>query len=63
MKVYIIEVISRNVTGRKISQDGFKTFEAAQNWCRNKPEIKELQSGWKFISDDYAYIIHEVLVR
>lgn len=63
MRVYIIEVISRNLTGRKVSQEGFKTFEAAQDWCRNKPRVTEYENGWKFVSDDYEYRIHEVLVR
>lgn len=65
MRVYIIEVISKSdPTVRKISQEGFPTFESAQNWCRKKPEIKEeLQNGWIFVSKDYEYRIHDVLVR
>lgn len=65
MRVYIIEVISNfNSQITKISQEGFKTFEAAQDWCRKKPEIKEeLQNGWIFVSKDYEYRIHDVLVR
>lgn len=63
MRVYIIEVISRNLSGSKISQEGFKTLESAQTWCRNKPGVTEYQNGWKFVSDDYKYRIHDILVR
>ena len=64
MKVYIIEVISNPYAPvSKISQEGFKTFEAAQVWCRNKPGVTEYDNGWEFVSDDYEYRIHEVLVR
>ena len=47
----------------KISQDGFKSFEAARDWCRNKPDIQELDNGWRFIANDYEYRIHDILVR
>lgn len=64
MRVYVIEVISYNPYGTKISQEGFYTLEAAQDWCRKKPEIKEeLQNGWRFIGNDCEYWIHDVLVR
>lgn len=64
MKVYIIEVVSHPFAPvNKISQEGFKTLEDAKNWCRNKPGAKESRNGWKFISDDYEYGIHEVLVK
>lgn len=64
MRIYVIQVIS-NPYGpvSKLSQEGFKTYEAARDWCRNKPNVKELDNGWKFISDDYEYRIHEILVR
>ena len=64
MKVYIVEVISNSSPlSIKISQDGFKSFEAARNWCRNKPDIQELDNGWRFIANDYEYRIHDILVR
>ena len=65
MREYIIETISKSdPTVRKISQEGFPTFESAQDWCRKKPEIKEeLQNGWRFIGNDCGYWIHDVLVR
>ena len=64
MKVYIIQVISNPYAPvSKLSQEGFKTYEAARDWCLNKPGTKEVENGWKFISDDYEYRIHDVLVR
>lgn len=39
MGVYVIEVISYNPYGIKISYEGFYTLEAAQDWCRKKPEF------------------------
>lgn len=30
---------------------------------RHKPGIKELDSSWKFIADNYEYRIYDVLVR
>lgn len=64
MKVYIIEVISNsNPPVSKISQEGFKTFEAARDWCCNKSGIKEeLQNGWRFIADNCEYRIYDILV-
>ena len=58
MRIYIVEIMSRDESFiSKISQEGFKTFEAARDWCRNKPGIlRELQNGWKFIAKDYIYI-------
>ena len=50
----------------KTDQDGeysFLLYEAARDWCLNKPGTKEVENGWKFISDDYEYRIHEILVR
>ena len=65
MKIYIVQVISNfNPLAIRISQEGFKTFEDARDWCRNKPGIKEeLQDGWGFIAEDYEYWIHDILVR
>lgn len=64
MRVYIVQTITNsNPTTSKISQEGFRTFKDARNWCQNKPCIKELDNGWRFIADDYEYMIHEVLVR
>lgn len=65
MKIYIIEVISNSDhSALKISQEGFSTFEAAQDWCRKKPGIKEeLQNGWRFVAEDCEYRIHDILVR
>lgn len=65
MRVYIIEVVSNsNPPVTKISQEGFYTLEAAQDWCRGKHGIKEeLQNGWIFVSKDYEYRIRDVLVR
>ena len=64
MRVYIIQVISNPYAPvSKLNQEGFKTYKAARNWCVNKPGVKEVDNGWKFISDDYEYRIHEVLVK
>lgn len=63
MRVYVIEVISYNPYGTKINQEGFKTFDDARNWCRNKPGVKELDNGWKFIAESCEYWIHDILVR
>ena len=64
MRIYIVEIASDESFISKISQEGFKTFEAARDWCRNKPGIlRELQNGWKFIAEDYIYRIHDILVR
>ena len=63
MKVYIIQVISNpHAPVSKLSQEGFKTYEAARDWCLKKPGTKEVENGWKFISDDYEYRIHKILV-
>lgn len=65
MRIYIVQTITNSKpTISKISQEGFITFDDARNWCRNKPGIKEeLQNGWMFITDDYEYRIHDVIVR
>lgn len=65
MRIYIIESISKSdPLAVKISQEGFRTFDDARNWCRNKPGIKEeLQNGWMFIAEDCEYRIHDILVR
>lgn len=64
MRIYVIQVISNPYAPvSKLSQEGFKTYEAARNWCLNKAGTKEVENGWKFISDDYEYRIHEILVR
>ena len=63
MRIYIVEIVSDESFISKISQEGFKTFEAARDWCRNKPGAIEINNGWAFESDDYEYMIHEVLVR
>lgn len=64
MRVYIVQTITNSKpTISKISQEGFSTFEAAQDWCRKKPGIKEeLQNGWRFVAEDYEYKIHDILV-
>ena len=64
MRIYIVQVVSNPYAPiSKISQEGFKTLEAARDWCRNKHGVTEYENGWKFVSDDYEYRIHEVLVR
>lgn len=65
MRIYIVEIVSdESVFISKVSQEGFRTFEAARDWCRNKPGIlRELQNGWKFIAEDRIYRIHDILVR
>lgn len=65
MKIYIAQVISNlNPLTIRISQEGFRTFEAARDWCRKKPGIKEeLQNGWRFVAEDCEYRIHDILVR
>lgn len=64
MKVYVIEVISlSNPFESKISQEGYFTLKSAQDWCRKKPGAIEINNGWAFESDDYEYMIHEILVR
>lgn len=64
MKIYIVQVISNfNHLAIKISQEGFRTFDDARNWCRNKPGVKELDNGWMFIAEDCEYWIHDILVR
>lgn len=64
MRIYIVQVITKSSpTISKISQEGFKTFDNARSWCRNKPGVKELDNGWGFIADDCEYWIHDILVR
>lgn len=64
MRIYIVQAITNsNPTISKISQEGFRTFEAARDWCRNKPDVRELDNGWRFIGNDCEYWIHDVLVR
>lgn len=64
MRIYIVQAITNsNPTISKISQEGFKTFNDARNWCRNKPGVKELDNGWKFIAEECEYRIHDVIVR
>lgn len=64
MRVYIIQVISNSYAPvSKLSQEGFRTFEAARDWCRNKAGVKELDNGWKFIAKDCEYRINDILVR
>lgn len=64
MIVYIVEVKQKTSQTSKISQDGFKSLESAQNWCRNRANIQEeVNNGRKFIAEDYEYVIHDILVR
>ena len=63
MRIYIVEIVSDESFISKISQAGFRTFDDARNWCRNKPNVKELDNGWRFITDDCEYWIHDILVR
>ena len=65
MKIYIGQVISNlNPLTIRISQEGFRTVEAARDWGRKKPGIKEeLQNGWRFVAEDCEYRIHDILVR
>lgn len=64
MRIYIVQAITNSSpTISKISQEGFKTFDDARSWCRNKPGVKELDNGWRFIADDYEYRIHDIFVR
>lgn len=64
MRIYIVQAITNsNPTISKISQEGFRTFEAARDWCRNKPDVRELDNGWRFIAESCEYWIHDILVR
>lgn len=64
MKVYIVEVVENSSQTSKISQDGFKSFEDAQKWCRSRTHVQvEENNGWKFIAEDYEYVIHDILIR
>ena len=64
MRIYIVQAITNsNPTISKISQEGFKTFDDARNWCRNKLGVKELDNGWGFIAEECEYWIHDILVR
>lgn len=64
MKVYVIEVVTLGLTIKsKISQEGHKTLEDAQDWCRNRRGIIEQTSKYVFCSETHEYIIHEVMIN
>lgn len=64
MKVYIINVVLlANQCISKISQEGYRTLEDAQNWCKNERNATTVNDGWTFESEDYRYVICEVTVR
>ena len=64
MRVYVIEVVTLGLTIKsKISQEGYKTLEDAQEWCRNRKGAVEQTSKYVFCSDTHEYIIHEVSLK
>lgn len=64
MKVYVIEVVTLGLTIKsKISQEGYKTLEKAQEWCRNRKGIIEQTDKYIFCSETHEYIIHEVALK
>ena len=69
MRAYIIEVISNNDPSQiKISQEGYTTLAAAQQWCHSRPGIvkendNEYDNSWIFRSEEYTYKIHDVIIK
>lgn len=64
MKVYVIEVVTLGLTIKsKISQEGYKTLEEAQEWCRNRKGIIKQTGKYVFCSETHEYIIHEVALK
>lgn len=67
MKVYVILVQSRepgNRCGAKVSQQGYKTLEEAQQFCisRSAESITSRRNGYVFQADGTRYEIVEVSI-
>ena len=66
MRVYIIEHQTKDCCGwsGKISQEGYSTLEAAQNFIEKRPGNPQKSSSmWYDVSDTERYLIHDILIK
>lgn len=67
MKVFVVLVSCYEPGihyGSKVSQQGYKTLEEAQSFCRSRSakDINSCRSGWIYWADATRYEIVEVTV-
>lgn len=47
----------------KISSQGYKTLEEAQNFCKSRSDNPEIVgNGWRFMSNETVYTITDIKV-
>ena len=67
MKVYVVLVDDYSPEGHctpKVSQQGYKTLEEAQSFCRSRSadSVTSFRNGWLYWADTTRYEIVEVTV-
>lgn len=67
MKIYVVlvdEYISGVNVTHKVSQQGYKTLEEAQSFCRSRfaERLTSCRSGWVYWADATRYEIVEVSI-
>ncbi|MBR1374282.1 hypothetical protein IJ556_07535 [bacterium] len=67
-RVYIIECENRKTGDKRVSQEGYYDLDDAQRYCESRPETDQssdpkFAKGFRYVSLDYYYTIHEVIIR
>lgn len=67
MKIYVVLVEDYSpgaYNTSRVSQQGYRTFKEAQNFCRRRfaKRLTSCRSGWVYWADDTRYEIVEVTV-
>lgn len=60
MKVYVVEVESLLNGQTKVSQEGYKTLQAAQAFCMGRGDKPKKLNNFRYASNDTIYRIYEV---
>ena len=62
MRAYIITVQSTKDMSVSISQEGYNEFEQAKRFVNSRSDKPEAMSEYRYVSDDYIYLIVEVRI-